>query len=128
MVRVAAEERARDIRPRLLHRFEPFEIARDDIVLRRDEGDEAPGESGGRAGVGDPVERPGPLAQALQQAGLDQHLEVAGDARLALAQDCRQVADRQLASRAQGQDAKPRRLCHSPQPLKQLIHLTFSPP
>ena len=53
---------------------------------------------------------PAPLAEALDQAGLGQKLQVAADARLALAQDLGQVLDVELAGGEQHEDAQARRL------------------
>ena len=58
---------------------------------------------------GQAEERPGALAEALDQAGLDQQLEMARDARLRLAQDVGEVGDGQLGLGQQRQDAQPRR-------------------
>src|SRR5690606_10127130 len=53
---------------------------------------------------------PASLARALDEAGFRQQLEMAADARLALAEDTRHVLDVELACREQQQDAQPRRL------------------
>src|SRR5690606_10061771 len=52
----------------------------------------------------------GALPEAVEQAGIAQQLQMARDARLALAQDLRQLADGQLAVRAQHQQAQAGRL------------------
>ena len=63
---------------------------------------------GAAALLGQPEERPGALAEALDQAGLDQELEMARDARLRLAQDLGQVGHGQLGLGQQHQHAQPR--------------------
>ena len=60
--------------------------------------------------LGEPEERPGAFAEALDQAGFDQQLEMARDARLRLAQDVGEVGDGQLGLGHQRQHAQPRRL------------------
>ena len=62
------------------------------------------------------------LAEALQQAGLDQQLEMARHARLALAQHMDIVADRQVFARRQRQDAQPRVFGGRPQEGEKVIH------
>ena len=74
-----------------------------------------PQDPGRRAPVGQPEEGPGALAVALHEAGLDQKLQMARDARLRLAQDVGEVGDRQLALGQQGQDPQPRLLGGGPQ-------------
>ena len=67
-------------------------------------------ELGAAAALGQAEERPGALAEALDQAGFGQQLEMARDARLRLAQDLGEVGDRQLGLGQQRQDAQPRGL------------------
>ena len=60
--------------------------------------------------LGQAEEGPGAFAEALDQAGLGQQLEMARDARLRLAQDVGEVGDGQLGLGEQRQDAQPRLL------------------
>ena len=77
------------------------------LVEARDDG---LGERGLGAGVGKPEIDPGALAEALDQPGLGHELEMPADARLALAEDLRQILDVELAAGQQRQDAQARRL------------------
>ena len=63
---------------------------------------------GAAAMLGQAEERPGALAETLDQAGLGQQLEMARDARLRLAQDVGQVGDGQLGLGQQRQHAQAR--------------------
>ena len=65
-------------------------------------------EVGAAAVLGEAEEGPGALAEALDQPGLGQQLEVARDARLRLAQDLGEVGDRQFGLGQQRQDAQAR--------------------
>lgn len=65
---------------------------------------------GGTAVLGETEERPGAFAEALDQPGLDQELEVPGDARLRLAQDVGEVGDGQFGLGQQRQHTQPRLL------------------
>ena len=65
--------------------------------------------------LGQPEEGPGALAEALDQPGFGQQLEMARDARLRLAQDVGEVGDGQLGLGEQRQDAQPRVLARRPQ-------------
>ena len=58
-------------------------------------------------------EHPAPLLAPLGEAGVDQDLDVARDARLALPEHLRELADRKLHRAQQRQDAKPRRIGQS---------------
>jgi hypothetical protein len=60
--------------------------------------------------LGKPEERPGALAEALDQARLDQQLEVARYPRLRLAQDVGEDGDAELRHGKQGQHAQARHL------------------
>ena len=53
---------------------------------------------------------PAALAEALDQPGLGQQLQMTADARLALPEDPRQILDVELAGGEQQQDAQARRL------------------
>ncbi len=107
---VAAEIGLRGGRARGAHRGEPLAVARDGRVGRIEPRDELARELGAAAALAQPEERPGAFAEALDQAGLGQELEMARDARLRLAQDVGEVGDRELGLGEQRQDAQPRRL------------------
>ena len=53
---------------------------------------------------------PAPVTQPLDEASLGQQLQMPADARLALAQDARQVFDVELSAREQHEDAQAGRL------------------
>ena len=55
-------------------------------------------------------EHPAAFLAPLGEAGVDQDLDVAGDARLALPEHLRELADRQLHRPQQHQDPQPRRI------------------
>ena len=90
------------------HRGQPVAVARDHRVLGIELGDQRARELGAAALLGQPEERPGALAEALDQPGLDQELEMARDARLRLAQDLGEVGHGQLGLGQQHQHAQPR--------------------
>ena len=110
---VRAEIVLRRRRARGPHRREPVAVARDHrsrsgSSLR----DQLARELGGAAAFGQAEERPGALAEALDQPGLGQQLEMARDARLRLPQDLGEVGHRQfgLGRAARGcAGASPRR-------------------
>ena len=62
----------------------------------------------------DAVVHPVLLAEPLEQAAVVEQLEVARDPRLALAEDLRQLRDRELAAGQHGQQPQPRRLRDRP--------------
>ena len=63
---------------------------------------------GAAAMLGEAEESPGAFAEALDQPGLDQQLEMARDARLRLAQDVGQVGNGQFGFGQQRQHAQAR--------------------
>ena len=60
--------------------------------------------------IGERQEHPAALLAPLEHAGVGEDLEVARNARLALAEHLRQLADRQLHQPQQREDAQPRRI------------------
>ncbi len=58
----------------------------------------------------------------LDQPRLDEQLEVAGDARLRLAEDSHEFADGQFGVAEDREQPQPRRLAGSSQPAQHLIH------
>ncbi len=94
--------------PRLARGLEPGPVGGQSRVGRIEPADKVAGE--GAALVGEAEERPGPLALALGEARLDQELQMARDARLRLAEDRDQLADRELRLVEQAEDPQPRLL------------------
>jgi hypothetical protein len=68
------------------------------------------------------------LAHAVEQAGLREQLEMAGNAWLALAEDPGQVRDRQVGVGAQRQQAQPGRLRRRLQGREQFLHRNLAMP
>ena len=60
-----------------------------------------------RTVASEPVEGERALPEPVEQAGVGEQLEVAGDARLALSENLREIAHRELCMRAQREDSKP---------------------
>ena len=75
-------------------------------VVGGDAGDQIARERAAR--LGEPEERPGALALPLGEPGVDQQLQMARDARLRLAEDADEFADRQLGLAEQAEQAQPR--------------------
>ena len=93
---------------RLAHGGELGAVAGDGLVGRIEMRQQRAGDLGAAAVLGQAEERPGAFAEALDQTGLGQQLEVARDARLRLAQDVGQVGDGQLGLGQQRQQAQAR--------------------
>ncbi len=87
---------------------EPGAVACKGRVLGVDRGEKLSGQDARRPRLSEAEKRPSALSTALQQAGLDEELEMAGHARLRLAEDCDDLADGQLALGEQQQEAQPR--------------------
>ena len=85
-------------------------IAGDDAIRTVDEAEDVEREPPAGGPVGDVEIGPAPLAEALDQTGFGEQLQMPADARLALPEDHRQVLDAQFAGREQQQDAQARRL------------------
>ena len=92
------------------HRGEPGAVAGDGRVGRIEPRQQRAGDLGAAAVLGQAEERPGALAEALDQPGFGQQLEMARNARLRLAQDVGEVGDGQLGLGQQRQHAQPRLL------------------
>ena len=117
-------------RPFGLDLFETAQVQGLDLVILRDQVDELPGEFGiARAAARLCQAIPGPVAflVPLQQAGLDQQFEMAGNPGLRLAEDTHQIGNREFDMRAQGEDAQTRPLRRRLQSQKQLIHDRTTP-
>jgi len=104
---VFGEVAGRAFGPLALHGSQSLAVEGQDGVAVGQQAEDAPGHH--RAGTvqGDAIEHPASFAQAFEQAGLAQDLEMARDARLALAEDAHKVADRQVTARAQGEESQP---------------------
>jgi hypothetical protein len=88
------------------HRCQTLAIARDGHVIGVKPGDELARERGAAAMLTQPKERPRAFAKAIDQPCFGQKLEVAGDARLRLAQDISEVGYGQLRLGEQRQNAQ----------------------
>ncbi len=86
----------------------PVAVARDHRILGIESGDQFARELGRAATLGEPEKRPGALAEALDQTGFGQQLEMARDARLRLPQYLGQVGHRQFCLAEQHEDAQAR--------------------
>ena len=89
----------------------PLTVPGDDAVGPVDEAEDIERQAAAGRAVGDVKIGPAALAEALDQPGLGQELQVPADARLALPEDHRQILDAQLTRGEQQQDAQARRLC-----------------
>ena len=63
-----------------------------------------------RSGLGEGQEHPAAFLAPLENSGIGEDLEMARDARLALAENLRKLADRQLHQPQKREDAQPRRI------------------
>ena len=95
---------------RLPHRSEPRTVAGDGLVGRIEPVEQRARDFGAAAALGQPEESPGAFAEALDQAGLGQQLEMPRDARLRLAQNVGEVGDGQFGLGEQRQHAQARLL------------------
>ena len=80
------------------------------VVGRIEALDQRARDVGAAAVLGEAEERPRAFAEALDQPGLGQQLEMARDARLRLAQDVGEIGDGQLGLGQQREHAQPRLL------------------
>ena len=94
--------------PGLARDFQPGPIGSQSGIVGRDAGDQIARER--PALVGQTKERPGALALALREAGVDQQLEMARDAWLRLPENRDQFAHRQFGLAKQAQQPQPRDL------------------
>jgi hypothetical protein len=84
-------------------------------VGRVERAEEMLGEPRAGLGLGEPEIGERALGRAGDQAGIEEELQVARDARLALPEDGGEVLDGEVAGREQRQDSQPRRLAGGPQ-------------
>ena len=105
-----------------LDRGQPLQIERDRRVGLAAGGDEMAGQRARRAARAEAIEDPAAFAKAVEKTRLAQQLQMARHARLALPEDLRQFADRQLAAGAQNQEAQSRRLGHRAQGGEHFAH------
>ena len=106
------------------NRGKPARILRDHHRLARRKGPSPRSSShvGTRPLFGDAQEDPAPLAAALDDPGFGEDTDVARNARLALLEHRRQLADRQLHLAQQGDNAQARRVGQGPENVDQLAH------
>ena len=105
-----------------LDRGKPLQVERDRLVGLAASGDKMPAQRARRAARAEAVEHPAALAKPVEQPRLAEQLQMARDAGLALPEDLRQLADRELAAGAQHQEAQPRRFGHRAQRGEQFAH------
>ena len=106
--RLGGEIGRRLLAPRLARQLQPGAVGGERRIGGGDAGQKVARQ--GAAGLGEAEERPGALAMALGEPGVDQQLEVAGDARLRLAEDADEFAHRQLRFAEQAEQPQPRHL------------------
>ena len=90
------------------HRRQTGAVAGNGVVGRIEPLQQHARHFGAAAAFGQPEEGPGAFAEALDQTGLGQQLEMARDARLRLAQNVGQVGDGQFGLAEQRQNPEPR--------------------
>ena len=110
---------------RVTHLGEPGAVAGEKGVVSLEPADDGAREGACWPGRRQPEERPGPFAAALDEAGLDEELEMARDARLRLAQDRHDLADRQLRLGEQRQKTQARLLSGGVQRRKRRVEGQF---
>ena len=94
--------------PRFARRRQPGAVGGEGRVGGIDAGDERARQRA--AGVGEPIERPGAFALALGEAGFDQQFQMPRHARLRLAENGDELADRQLGFAEQADQPEARHL------------------
>ena len=94
--------------PRFARRRQPGAVGGEGRVGGIDAGDQRARQRA--AGVGEPIERPGAFALALGEAGFDQQFQMPRDARLRLAENGDELADRQLGLAEQADQPEARHL------------------
>ena len=107
---VLAEIGLRRGRARGAHRGEPPAVAHHDRIGRIEPPDQRLRDVGDAAALAEAIERPASLAEAIDQAGFGEQLQMPRDARLRLAQDLGEVGDREVGLGEQRQDAQARAL------------------
>ena len=105
-----AEIGLRRLRARGAHRGEPPAVAHHHRIGGIEPRDQRLRDLGNAAALAEPIERPASLAEAIDQPGFGEQLEMARNARLRLAQDFREVRHRQLGLGEQREDAQARPL------------------
>src|SRR6185312_10323790 len=92
----------------LAHGGELGAVARDGRVGRNEMREQRAGDLGAAAMLAQTKERPGALAETLDEPRLGQQLEMARNARLRLAQDVGEVGYGEFGFRQQGDEPQPR--------------------
>src|SRR6202040_2410638 len=111
-----------------LYRAEPLQIEGDRRVGLAAGGDQLPGQGACRARLAEAIKHPAALAEAVEEPGFAQQLQMARNAGLALPEDLRQLADVELAAREQDDEPKPGRLGNCAQCSQQVLHQAKSLP
>ncbi len=119
---VGAEVVGGRLRPLGLDRRQPAQISLGKRIVQRYEIGEARSKSGAGALAGEPIEGERALAESIEQTRVGQQLEVSRDARLALPEDLRDLADRKLGVSAQREDSQSRGLRNRLQPIEEPVH------
>src|ERR1700726_3137447 len=122
LVGIFAEIGAREIGALPLDRAEPLQIEGDRRVGIVAGGDQLAGKRACRARLAETIEHPAALAEAVEEAGFAQQFQMARNPGLALPEDLRQLADSELAARAQDDEPKPGRLGNCAQCSQQVLH------
>jgi len=78
------------------HGGEPLAVAGDDRIVGIEPGNQGAGDVGDAAALAEAEERPGSLTIALDQTGLAEKPQMAGEPRLRLAQDGGEIGDGQF--------------------------------
>ena len=98
---VLAEILGGGFRPRPLDGVQPLQVERQGRVVGGNGVDQGARQPGEGAALPQPIKGPGALPKAVEQSGVAQQLEMAGNTRLALTQNLGQFAHRQLTMGAQ---------------------------
>lgn len=101
---------------------ETVEIALMLEIVVGEEIDDRPSEMAELPCLDQPVEDPRALPEAVEESGIGKQLQMTRHARLALAQDLRQLGDGELAMAEQTKDAKACRLAGSSERGKKIVH------
>jgi hypothetical protein len=120
--RILAKIGSRDLGALPLDRGQSLQIEADRPVSLAARHDQVPHQGACRAAGAQAIEHPTALAKAVEQSGIAQQLQMPRHARLALPEDLRQFADRQLAARAQNQEPQPGRFRGGAQCEQQFVH------
>ncbi len=119
---VGAEVFGRRGGARLLDRGQPFEVARQGLVVCGDMGKNIARETPLSTVFGQSIKHPGALAIAFHEPGIGQNLEVTRNPGLTLTDRLGELGNRELGLGAQRQQPEPGRLGRRPQSSQHGIH------